>query len=116
VALLFLRLIVVKGFDVKQILMVTFTKAAVAELEERVRLFIRLAQKSAKGNKIKDVTIEKIVNEAKIKFTEKLVNQRLYDAVLNLDETSVLTIHSFCQNTLNEFAFETKQLYGAEAA
>jgi exodeoxyribonuclease V beta subunit len=26
----------------------------------------------------------------------------------------VLTIHSFCQQTLTEFAFETNQLFGAE--
>lgn len=36
-------------------------------------------------------------------------------AVLSLDESSVLTIHSFCQNALTEFAFETDQLFDAEA-
>ena len=34
--------------------------------------------------------------------------------MLFLDETSVLTIHSFCQQTLTEFAFETNQLFGSE--
>ncbi len=42
------------------------------------------------------------------------VLQQLNDTVLLLDETSVLTIHSFCQQALNEFAFETFQLFGAE--
>ena len=38
----------------------------------------------------------------------------LRNAVLYLDEISVFTIHSFCQQTLTEFAFETDQLFGAE--
>ena len=31
-----------------------------------------------------------------------------------LDETNVLTIHGFCQQTLTEFAFEADQVFGME--
>ncbi|MEJ7588299.1 MAG: UvrD-helicase domain-containing protein, partial [Ferruginibacter sp.] len=31
-----------------------------------------------------------------------------------LDETAILTIHSFCQRILTEFAFETRQIFGSE--
>jgi exodeoxyribonuclease V beta subunit len=48
VAILVLRLIIEKNISVKEILMVTFTKAAVAELEERIRLFVKIALKCAK--------------------------------------------------------------------
>ncbi|HJT74329.1 MAG TPA: UvrD-helicase domain-containing protein, partial [Chitinophaga sp.] len=114
IAILVLRLVLEKGLSVKDILMVTFTKAAVAELEERVRLFIRTAHKVTLGHEIRDANIFRIVEEAVDRAGIEQVRQQLKDAVLFLDETSVLTIHSFCQKTLNEFAFETDQLFGAE--
>ncbi|RYG36465.1 MAG: hypothetical protein EOO01_30795, partial [Chitinophagaceae bacterium] len=43
------------------------------------------------------------------------VRKRLKEAVLFLDETSIMTIHSFCQKVLTEYAFETGQIFGAEA-
>ncbi len=94
--------------------MVTFTKAAVAELEDRVRLFIRSAYKSAEGKEIGDNNIAQLVQSAITAQGIEPVQQQLKDALLFLDETSVLTIHSFCQQALNEFAFETFQLFGAD--
>ncbi|MFC5282043.1 UvrD-helicase domain-containing protein [Pedobacter alpinus] len=113
IAILVLRLLLEQGLHIKEILMVTFTKAAVAELEERIRLFVRLAYKVAQGEEIKDATITNLVNKEIIKNPEE-VKRLLKEAVLFLDETSVLTIHSFCQQTLNEFAFETQQLFGVD--
>ncbi|HTN21622.1 MAG TPA: exodeoxyribonuclease V subunit beta [Pelobium sp.] len=113
IAILVLRLLLEKNIAIKEILMVTFTKAAVAELEERIRLFVRLAYKVAQGESIKDSTITnlvKSVSDGNPQETEQL----LKEAVLFLDETAVLTIHSFCQQTLNEFAFETDQLFGID--
>jgi len=49
IAILALRLILEDNIAIEKILMVTFTKAAVAELQERVRLFVRLAEKAAQG-------------------------------------------------------------------
>jgi exodeoxyribonuclease V beta subunit len=114
IAILVLRLVVEKGFPVSGILMVTFTKAAVAELQDRIRLFIRQAERASNEERIADAKIAGIVNAAKAAYGDELVRGRLRDAVLFLDETPVLTIHSFCQQTLNEFAFETAQLFGAE--
>lgn len=114
IAILLLRLLLENQIPIKEILMVTFTKAAVAELEERIRLFVRQAKKASNGEEIADHTIAKLVGNAIDKQGEEAVRQLLQEAVLYLDETSVLTIHSFCQQTLNEFAFETKQLFGAD--
>jgi exodeoxyribonuclease V beta subunit len=114
IAILVLRLLLEKQVTIRQILMVTFTKAAVAELEERIRLFIRSAYKASQGKSIKDENIKALVQRAAEMSGAKQVEQQLKDAILFLDETSVLTIHSFCQQTLNEFAFETNQLFGAE--
>lgn len=114
IAVLTLRLILENEIPIKEILMVTFTKAAVAELEERIRLFIRQAYVASRGKSITDATITGLVQAAINTAGLEKVQALLQEAVLFLDETSVLTIHSFCQQTLNEFAFETGQLFGAE--
>src|SRR6187402_2146603 len=92
IAILLLRLILEKQLSVKQILMVTFTKAAVAELQERIRLFIRTAYKRSKGATIKDTNIALLVEQAIARTSQENVQQCLRDAILFLDETSVLTI------------------------
>ncbi|GEO10951.1 exodeoxyribonuclease V subunit beta [Segetibacter aerophilus] len=114
IAIMVLRLVLENKIPIKEVLMVTFTKAAVAELEERIRLFIRQAHKASLGNKSGDPTLSALVEHATKLTSQQDVQQRLKDAVLFLDETSVLTIHSFCQQTLTEFAFETNQLFGSE--
>lgn len=114
IAILVLRLILEQKLSIKKILMVTFTKAAVAELEERIRLFVRTAYKSAHQEEVEDPTIKLLVDRAVAQWGQEEVIELLKEAKLLLDETSVMTIHSFCQKTLNEFAFETNQLFGAE--
>lgn len=114
IAILILRLLLENKIAIQEILMVTFTKAAVAELEERIRNFVREAYRCAQGKEIEDQTISAIVHSAIEKNGVEEVNRLLKSAILNLDETSVMTIHGFCQQTLNEFAFETSQLFSAE--
>ena len=114
IALLTLRLVIEKNIPIQKILMVTFTKAAVAELELRVRSFIRQGLKASRLEQIEDPTITRLVNEQINLLTQEEVEKRLSTAQLFLDETSVITIHSFCQRTLSEFSFETSQVFGAE--
>ncbi|MCW3462594.1 exodeoxyribonuclease V subunit beta [Chitinophaga nivalis] len=114
IAILVLRLILEQKLSIKEILMVTFTKAAVAELEDRIRLFIRRAYKVSYGFAVNDEKIENLVIQAVENTDVHQVRQQLRDTILLLDETAVLTIHSFCQQTLTTFAFETNQLFGAE--
>ncbi len=114
IALLVLRLIIEKEIPVKEILMVTFTKAAVAELEERIRLFVREAHKQVQSQQLKNDDIGNLLAQSIKQKSLQKVQDLLKNAALFLDETAVLTIHSFCQLTLTEFAFETQQLFGAE--
>ena len=114
IGILVLRLLLEKELQVKEILMVTFTNAAVAELEQRIRLFIRKAYKASLSEEIDDATILALVTDSIKSKGEKETQQILKDAVLFLDETNVLTIHGFCQQTLTEFAFETDQMFGIE--
>lgn len=114
ISILVLRLILEKKLSIREILMVTFTKAAIAELEERIRIFIRAAYRKACDEDIEDTTISKLVMYSVDKIGKDETQKLLHEAVIYLDETSVLTIHSFCQQTLSEFAFETKQIFGTE--
>jgi len=132
-----------RNLSIKEILMVTFTKAAVAELELRIRSFIRMAYGLTQGEICEDETICAIVNAEIIRRTEMYkrapveplngavatigalmqsaqdkarrdVEIRLFEALTFLDEASVQTIHSFCQQVLREFAFETRQSFSVE--
>ncbi len=115
IAILVIRLVIEKKIELKEILMVTFTKAAVAELEVRIRQFIREAYTYAShGVKIDDETIQEIVDNGIQQFDKEEVLALLMKARRQLDETSIFTIHSFCQLTLNEFAFETGQAFNSE--
>lgn len=113
IALLVLRLMLEQKLRLKEILLVTFTNAATAELEERIRLFIRTAKQIALG-KQHGGDIAQIVQNAISLHGEEEVKQLLKDAVYLLDERSIYTIHSFCQHILSEFAVETKQFFTTE--
>lgn len=114
IAIMTLRLIVEKKTPIRKILMVTFTKAAVAELELRVRSFVRQALKVSRGQAIGDKTIEAMVRRQMTGGREQEVRDLLTAAQVMLDETSVMTIHSFCQKVLREYSFETGQVFGAK--
>lgn len=114
IAILVLRLLLEKDIPIGEILMVTFTRAAVAELEDRIRKFVRNANRYANGEEIEDEQIRRVVDRSLATLGDEKVKELLKSAVVNLDETAVMTIHGFCQQSLNEFAFETRQLFDVE--
>ncbi len=113
-ALLALRLVMSGDAGIDKILMVTFTNAAVAELEIRVRTFIRKALIAAREDigDIEPDILELVQEEIKKQGREKVI-AILSDAELMLDQTAIMTIHGFCQKSLSEYAFETNQLFHA---
>jgi len=114
IGILILRLILEKKLNLSEILMVTFTKAAVAELETRIRKFIRQAMAYSQKRGNCDDTIRRIVDNSIENIGQNNVVSILRKANQSLDDTAIFTIHSFCQKTLNEFAFETGQAFSAE--
>lgn len=114
IAILTLRLILENNIPISEILMVTFTNAAVAELETRIREFVGKAYKESIGQSSGDNIIRNVVLSTQNKIGIRETTQRLKNAILFLDETSIMTMHGFCQRTLSEFAFETGQVFGAE--
>ncbi len=110
IGLLVLRLLIEKKLPIDKILMVTFTNAAVAELALRIRSFITKALKVTEGEKIEEQDIVTIVEKYGDDDTAGLLKKALTD----LDEASIQTIHSFCQDALNTNAVESSQAFGLE--
>ncbi|MFN4763722.1 UvrD-helicase domain-containing protein [Gillisia sp. Q332] len=108
IGLLVLRLLVEKKYKIKEILMVTFTNEAVAELASRIRSFIQQGIKVAEGDNNQEEPIVAIINKYKDNETLNLLKVALSE----LDEASIQTIHSFCQESLNNFALVSGQPFG----
>lgn len=112
IAVMTVRLVVEQSMDLKEILLVTFTEKAVAELQIRVRKFIRDSYNYSidpvKYNNI-DPTLRKVVDKS-----PELAKENLAKAILALDTVNIFTIHSFCQQTLTEFAFYTNETFEKE--
>jgi exodeoxyribonuclease V beta subunit len=114
IAMLVLRFVVEHDLALDKILLVTFTKAATEELKDRVRSRLAEARRLNAGepNKGNDSTVINWLDQLAI--DPEVIKQRLELALLNIDQASIFTIHSFCQRVLREHALESGQLFDAE--
>ncbi|MFN3786349.1 MAG: UvrD-helicase domain-containing protein, partial [Thiothrix sp.] len=97
---LYLRL-VISGLQVGQILVVTYTEAATAELRDRIRRRLADALAYLEGRACNE-EYPSLLEEAEC----DLCCQRLQLALVSFDEAAVFTIHGFCKRVLSENAFE----------
>ena len=104
----YLRLLLERKLDVQQILVVTFTKAATAELRERVRARIveMLAYVRAGAPDSSDPFVATLAQrlEARAVSRDEIV-QRLELALQTFDEAAILTVHGWCQRALADTPF-----------
>lgn len=113
---LVLRLLVEKELSIDQVLVVTFTNAATAELRERVRarLVEVLAWLAGEGEG-RDPFVPGFVAALEAKGLERaLIQTRLKAALTAFDEASIFTIHGFCQRALGESPFAAGQPFALE--
>ena len=104
---LYARLIVENGYPVEQILVVTYTKAATAELRERIRRRLAEALAGMAGGEPADEFCRILVGRILASGRPSLAIRRLQTAIRNFDEAAIFTIHGFCQRVLTESAFES---------
>ncbi|WP_028238804.1 exodeoxyribonuclease V subunit beta [Stutzerimonas azotifigens] len=99
---LYARLLLERQLSVGQILVVTYTTAATAELRERIRA--RLAELLAvyDGAPSEDAFLTAL----HARFPDEASRRRLLLAVHGFDEAAIFTIHGFCQRALQDAAFE----------
>ncbi|MGI9896493.1 exodeoxyribonuclease V subunit beta [Vibrio natriegens] len=120
IAGLYLRLLLGHGsaetkhrvpLTVDQILVVTFTEAATAELRDRIRARIHDARIAFARGHSSDPVIQPLLNE----FDDhKQAAEILLQAERQMDEAAVYTIHGFCQRMLTQNAFESGSRFNNE--
>ncbi len=115
---LYLRLLLEKRLEVKQILVVTFTRAATGELRDRIRKRIEKALSYLNGtDSLEDdpFLLELIGRQLLEGVTETELQNRLQLAFESFDQAAIFTIHSFCQRALATTAFSSGQAFSVKA-
>jgi len=87
----------------ERLLAVTFTRAATAELKERLREQLHRVKRVSEDEAALDH--EKWISPM-LKDGGAAMKERLAALLLSLDRLTVTTIHGFCTGVLEEFAFE----------
>ncbi len=105
IASLFLLLLLEKRLPVDQILVVTFTEAATAELHDRIRERLRTAVQAFQSDAVpKDPILAELKKNSRDQTADFM---HLKGALINIDEAAVSTIHGFCRRMLQQGAFES---------
>ena len=100
-----------RPLSVTEILVVTFTEAATAELRGRIRARIHEARLAFMRGESKDALLSQLLAEVE---DHELAARRLLAAERQMDEAAVFTIHGFCQRMLKQNAFESGALFETE--
>ncbi len=103
IAGLYLRLLLEKRLTVDQILVVTFTKAATQELQERIRNKLLTARRALLNGVCNDPVILKLVKRMR---SDAAAFDRVQEALQEFDSAAIFTIHGLCQRLLTDHAFE----------
>jgi len=109
---LYLRLLLERRLTVEQILVVTFTEAATAELHERIRTRLRAAAQVFEDQHGGDdpFLCQLIERSADPEADHRLLAR----AVSDIDKAAVSTIHGFAHRILQQHALETGLLFDLE--
>ena len=114
IASLFTRLIVLENIKIEKIAVLTFTKAATAELKTRLRSRLVSVRSFLENNQqTEDKFLQDLFAKAqKIDKTELL--KRTKTALNDFDQAGIYTIHAFCRSILNENAFDCRVPFALE--
>lgn len=94
-----------------QILVVTFTEAATEELRDRIRQRIVDARNAFLGEENSDPFLQALAEQ--LPDMQQAITL-LEQAIRQMDEAAIFTIHGFCQRMLKRHAFESGSLFETE--
>ena len=107
------------GRRLDEILVVTFTRAATAELRERIRGALRdvrhalVTGEFGEGSQARELLAGW---REDLSFDPQTAARRLEAALRDVDRANVFTIHGFCQRVLSELAFDGGFPFGFEVS
>ena len=106
---LVLRLLLERRLEVQELLVVTFTNAATAELRDRIRARIAetVQHLQGRGTPSADGFVTHLLASQRRRTgaTDDEMRTRLERALQTFDEASIFTIHGFCQRALADTPF-----------
>lgn len=116
IATLFVRLMLEQGLGAHEILVVTFTDAAAAELRDRIRNRVRatLDVYRRDSDSDSDPTLHALVERRRAAGHGARDRERLSLSLRAFDEAPISTIHGFCQRVLHDSAFESGVAFDTE--
>lgn len=114
----YLLLLIEQELQAGQILVVTFTEAATAELRDRIRSRVRDTRDAIAAHALDTLEDKELLAQLKkvLKTDDELkqAEKRLANALVAFDEAAIFTIHGFCRRVLREEAFASGMDFGAE--
>ncbi len=103
------RHILWQGRQIDQVLAVTFTKAATAELRSRLRAFLQALDVHITEQSKDDADLDYLIFKRPDELALTTLILRLKQALASIDKAAIYTIHGFCQRILNEYPLLTAQ-------
>ena len=117
------RLVVEEAWTLDSILVVTFTRAATAELRDRIRRTLASTRAALKAKEpaaadapASDEQARELLGAWDGKLDFATAARRLEVALHDIDRAHIYTIHGFCQHVLADLAFESGFPFGFEVS
>ena len=115
---LVLRLIVEQEIPINSLLVVTFTKAATAELKSRIREHLAETHSYLTGIYAAEDVDPLVVRQVEIwrgmSISDEDAVKRLRESLARFDDSAINTIHGFCQKMLSEHVFTSAGNFDTE--
>ncbi len=89
-----------EGVDIDEVLVVTYTRAAAAELRDRIRAKLKVAAEYLEGAALPSGDEWLVVFDAGSPRVRQRRSARIRGALARFDEATITTIHGFCQQAL----------------
>ena len=108
---LVLRFIVEAGIPINHLLVMTFTRAATAELKVRIESHLAEALGVLTGAIAPDdadsLTVKQIALWKRLGIEDGTAEERIRESLALFDNAGIFTIHSFCQKVIEDNAFSS---------
>ncbi|WNC70651.1 exodeoxyribonuclease V subunit beta [Thalassotalea psychrophila] len=109
---IYLRMLLERKLSVENILVMTFTKAATEEIRGRIDEFLR--DVLANWQEYTEIKPQPYFVALAKNISFKDAQVIIKNALINLDEASIFTIHGFCKRVLSQQAFASGMNFNAQ--